>query len=282
MPDCNICGKPIPDFARNCPYCQGDVGFPNVRAALDSKEAAALAQRVKNAFISVRARHCEPVLVDFGRAVLTSQAVIARSLSAIQTLISSDNALYVNFYQQVGSGSRLPEDSNWDRGRLAVDGTLFPYYHDQVVFGALSLDTHGPQKYGSYTVVLREEMIKQRATVFEENSFTFCQTKHKIVVGDPIPPGYRAVWADRDQIAMAKLHSKLDAGTRTETYPGILINQSKGKTPEDFVEVHIYGPIHRAAVARITGPPPKSKADKVILRSIKRKAAEVGTLVEIG
>lgn len=282
MPDCKSCGRSVPDFARDCPFCQNDVGFPNVRAAMNSKEVAALEQRVNDAFISARARHCEPILVDFGRAVLSSQAVIARSLSTIQSLMSSDEALYVNFYQQVGSGSRLPADSNWDRGRLAVDGTLFPHYHDKVVFGALSLDGQGPHNYGPYCLVLREDMIKNRTSVFEENSFTFCQTKHKIVVGDPIPPGYRAIWEGGDQIAMAKLHGSLDTETRTESYPGILLSQTKGKTPEDFVEVHIYGPIHRAAVERITGPPPKSKADKAILRSIKRKAAEVGAVVEIG
>jgi len=282
MPNCKNCERPIPTFERNCPYCQSDVGFPNVRAAEDPTELAALDQRVKDANVSARGRECETVLADFGRSVLKSQAVIARSLSAIQSLFSTDNTLYVNFYKEVVSGGRLPEDNAWDRGRLAVDGTLFPHYHDKVTFGALSLDRRGPQKYGLYAIVLREEMIQQRATVFEENSFVFCQTKHKIVVGDPVPPGYRATWATRDKIAVAKLHSRLDGGTPREAYPGILLDQGKGKAAEDFIEVHIYGPIHRIAVERISGPQPKSKADKTILRSIKRKAGEVETLMEIG
>jgi len=280
MPDCLNCRRAVPDHVRNCPYCQTDVGFPNVRAASQKIETEALNERFKNALVSARARKCEEILLDFGNAAARSSAVISRSLSAIQTLVSSERALYISFYRQVESGSRLPEDNAWDRGRLAVDSTLFPLYHPEIVFAALSLDGLGPHSYGTYTIILRENMILQRATVFEENSFSFCQAKHKIVVGDPIPPGYRAQWDSRGLIAMAKLHDKLESSTTKEEYPGILLTQNPDPTAEDFIEVHIYGPIHRAAIERIKGPLPKSREDKVILRSIKKKLDEIGAVAE--
>lgn len=195
--------------------------------------------------------------------------------------MSSDSELYTSFYQQVGSEGRLPENNIWDRGRSAVDATLFPLYHPKIVFGALSLDNRCPSKYGAYAMVLREKMIHQRATVFEENSFVFCQSKHKIVAGDPIPSGYRATWQERDQLAMAKLHSKLDTGTKSADFARILLTLGKDESDQDFIEVHIYGTIHRAAVEKVAGPEPRAHADKVILKSLKRKLKEVGATLEI-
>jgi hypothetical protein len=279
---CSSCKRPVPDHVRSCPFCQGDVGFPNVRAANSSQEKAALLERLKTARVSTRARNCEQVLNEFGDAVKESKAIICRRLSVIQRLMSSDNELYTTFYRQVGSEVRLPENNIWDRGRSAVDATLFPHYYPEIVFGALSLDNRCPSKYGAYVMVLREQMIQQRATVFEENSFVFCQSKHKIVTGDPVPSGYRTIWQERDQLAMAKLHSKLDAGTRANEFPRILFTPGKDESDQDFIEVHIYGPIHRAAVETVAGPEPRAHADKAILRSLKKKLTEVGAKLEIG
>lgn len=280
MLDCATCHRQVPDHSRNCPYCQADAGFPNVRAASKANEVEALNERFKNALVSARARKCEHVLLDFGNSVRKSQAVISRNLSAIQALLSSDTILYQNFYKQVHAGLRLPEDNPWDRGRNAVDGTLFPHYQTEIVFGALALDDKGPQSYGAFTMVLKEAMIEQRATVFEENSFHFCQIKHKIVVGDPIPPGYRAVWSARELLAMAKLHDKLDLKTQKEHYPGILLSQNPDPDSTDFIEVHIYGGIHRQAIHKVSGAKPRTREDQVILRSVKRKLDEIGATLE--
>lgn len=262
--------------------CQGDAGFPNVRAASTPEEKAALLERLKDARVSTRARNCEQVLDEFGDAVKKSRAVIWRPLSAVQRLMSSENELYASFYQQLDSETRLPENNTWDRGRSAVDATLFPLYYRRIVFGALALDYHAPLKYGGYAMILREEMIQQRATVFEENSVLFCQSKHKIVTGNPIPPGYRATWCERDQLAMAKLHSRLNAGTKPKDFPRILLTPGKDESDQDFIEVHIFGSIHRAAVEIVAGPQPRAHADQVILKSLRRKLNEAGANLEIG
>ena len=160
-------------MSRWCVACQFDVGFPNVRAADTSEEREALQSRVDQAFVSARARKCEQVLEQFGDAVLRSQAVITRSLTLVQTLVSSDSGAHPSFYREVEAGMRVPEDNEWDAARPAADQILFPYYAKHIKFAALSLDGRGLTHYGSYAIVLNEEMIAERATVFEENSLQF-------------------------------------------------------------------------------------------------------------
>jgi hypothetical protein len=280
--NCRTCGQHVPASVRDCPSCQADVGFPNVRSAETPEERAALQQRLADAETSAQARGCESTLRDFGRAVLRSKAVICRNLAVVLSLVSNDNALYANYYRQSEGEVRLPENNPFDRGRSAVDGTLFPNYHRHICFAALSLNNLGPTRYGSYTIVLKDKMIFQRATVFEENSFSFCQTKHRIVVGDPIPAGYRAVWGERDKLAVAKLHSRIEAKTRPEEYPTILLHQGGDPLNDDFIEVHIWGPIHRTAIERVVGPRPTRREDRALWNSLATKLNEVGAALEVG
>jgi hypothetical protein len=232
---------------------------------------------------SAKARGSEAVLKDFGRAVLASKVVFSRNLGVVLNLVSSDSALYTNFYKQIEGEIRLPEDNPFDRGRSAVDGTVFPNYHQNICFGALSLDNAGLTRYGAYSIVLRERMIVRRATVFEENSFTFCQSKHRIIVGEQIPPGFRATWEDRGTLAMVKLHSAIEKTTEPDQYPGILLHV--GTDPrlddDDFIEVHIWGAIHRTAIERIVGPKPSGREDRVLWKSLESKLKAVGAVLEI-
>ena len=204
---CSICQSPIDISSRFCAGCGADIGFPNVRASSSREEADALIQRRADAEISAKSKQCEQVLHAFEDSVRESKAVINKNVGEIQALISSDNALYSTFYNLVDAQARLPENSLYDMARGPIDSTLFPYYYNQMRFAALSLDGRGVQKFGALTMVLREHIIKHRATVFEENSVEFC-LRQKIVLGSPLPPGYRTVWEMRHQLAAAKLHPK--------------------------------------------------------------------------
>lgn len=84
---CKICGAPVPLEKRDCQACGEDNGAPNVRLAQSEAERNALMRRLKDAETSTKARNCGDVLDRFGGAVLTSYAVIARSLAVIQDLI---------------------------------------------------------------------------------------------------------------------------------------------------------------------------------------------------
>jgi hypothetical protein len=95
-----------------------------------------------------------------------------------------------------------------------------------------------------------------------------------------VPPGYRAPWERRDELAMAKLHDQIDSATPSENYPSILLRQGTSTGDADFIEVHIYGPLHRAAIERVIGPRPKSRSDLVIWKSVIRELEKLGAVVE--
>jgi len=49
---------------------------------------------------------------------------------------------------------------------------------------------------------------------------------------------------------------------------------------DDFIEVHIWGPIHRTAIERVVGPKAKSREDRVLWNSLETKLSEVGAVLE--
>lgn len=271
------CGEQVPDHVRHCVVCGADAKVPNVRAANRIDEISALNQRLKAAEKDSDKRSSLGILSDFRKAVANSSSVVCRSLGVVSELLSSDNTLFATFYKGIHGDARLPEDNEWDRIRQAVDSLLFPYYYEEIRYGALSIDGSGVTDYGEYCVSLKNTAIRDRATVFEENTILFVQ-HHRIVPGDPLPLGYRATWEDRDRLAAAKLGTQLSSSTKPEDYQAILIN-SKSKQP-DFIEVNIFGPIHRRAVEHLSGPEPRRKADKVLLRSVLRKLREIGATWE--
>lgn len=277
---CSNCGSPFAESSRLCPGCNSDLGFPNVRAAEKPEEVEAVRQRCVDAEVSAKARKCESILLQFGEAVKQSKAVINRDIGVVSALVSNDNALYSTFYHSVEAQARLPEDNPFDRSRSSIDSTLFPLYHKEMRFAALSLDGRGLQKYGGLTMVLKEDIIKHRATVFEENSMDFCR-RQKLVVGSPVPSGYRTVWNKRDELATAKLHSLLTATTSPKEFPKLLLKSGDGKTTDEFIEVHIYGSFNRRGIDRIVGTMPKSRVDKVLLKSIRTKLKEFGGTMDV-
>jgi hypothetical protein len=259
---------------------QTDVGFPNVRAAESAEEVKELNDRCTLATQDAQTRSCLSILEDFGRAVINSKAVICRDLKMVQLLVSGDSALYNTFHQQVDAEARIPEDNSWDRARGPVDATLFPNYHDKIRFAMLSINERGLKTYGPYFIILKEAPIEARSTVFERNSVVFFQKKDDTRVGDAPPPGYRAVWRRRDSLAIAKLHAQIGPATAVDDYASILLKA--GATPQDdeFIEVHIYGPIHRMTIEKVVGPPPP-RGYSAIYKDLKKKLGECGASLEI-
>ena len=128
-------------------------------------------------------------------------------------------------------------------------------------------------------MVLREDTINERASLVEENSYFFMES-HSVVVGKPVPPGYRTVWALRHRLAVAKLHESIDATTIEDDFGAILLHAGPSPELEDFIEVHIYGSFTRRAVERIRIKKPSNKSDKVIVRALSHKLRKAGISVE--
>lgn len=278
---CPTCGSPFHEACRLCPSCNTDLGFPNVRAASKPDEIEALRNRCRDADVSAKARNFEKVLDEFTESVKRSKAVINQQTNIASALLSNDNALYTTFYHSVEAQARMPESNEFDSARTAIDSTLFPNYHKDMRFAALSLDGSGLPTYGPLTIVLKEDIIKHRATVFEENSMEFCR-RHRIVVGDPVPSGYRATWQNRHELARAKLHPQLTASTSAGDFPKILLKPADANNPDSFIEVHIYGSFNRRGVESVVATGLKKREDKVLLKSMKTRLKEIGaTLTEV-
>lgn len=220
-------------------------------------------------------RGCLKIVERFRAAVDHSRAVLCRSLGQVLSLVSSDNELYATFYGLVRAEARLPEDTLIERERLLADDLLFPHYKDAIRFAALSLDGKGVTQYGRCSVVLADASIRRRATVFEKNSVDFCR-EQALGFSSPaksvrIPAGHRAIWEERGKLAAAKLESAITPATPEQGFPEILLNNDL----RDFVEVHIYGPVHRRAIAAINITGGVHPSDEALMLEIERRAEEV-------
>lgn len=269
-----------------CPHCALPGLFPNVRAAEQPEERETLAERYRQALKGGVSSGCEHVIQHFETAVSKSQAVIARSLLETDRLASSDKQIYATFYQLVDAGVRLPSGSKWDALREVADGALFPGYKKHIRFAALSLNGLGLSKYGECFLVLRENMIAHRATVFEENSVLFME-KHKVPMSEAhkLPKGYRALWGERGKLCVAKLADKLRPGTTSDAYQKILEKEGTTSADDCFVEVHIWGPMTARTVERVIVDEPKRRASRAILRGLREKlkkiSIEINTRAEV-
>jgi len=257
-----------------------DAGFPNVRAADRVNEMEALRERVRYAQVAAKERGCADELEAFGTAASDSQAVMVRGFAALDGFVSNQQAAMISYYKMVRAGIRLPENNDYDANRDRIDGTINPFgVHEEIQYAALSLDGRGVKWYGDYAITLREKMISARASVFEENPFLFCD-KHPIPPTGAVPPGYRATWPRRGELAMAKLHPRIRPGMTAADFPAILVEQGIRSADSDFIEVHIYGPIHPRAVERVIGPEPSKRADRVIWKRVKRNLEALGAMVD--
>jgi hypothetical protein len=277
--NCPVCASPILPHLERCHVCGADVGFPNVRAAQQLAEQLTLESRLAAARTSASARGILPILEDFGRAVTTSCAALARGLGALDSFVKSENTLYISFHGQVRAGSRIPEDNRWDKGRTAAESAIHPVCSEEINYAALSLDRFGVLWWGDYSIVLKEMHIARRASVFEENPFLFCE-RHRVIAGHSAPPGFRATWDHRDELAMAKLAHKIGPTTKPDHYPAILLSQGTSKDDADFIECHIYGPLHRTSIERVIGPRPKAGPDLIIWKSVAANLRKLGAIVE--
>jgi hypothetical protein len=268
---CSHCGGTIPPVNRSCPVCGEDAGFPNVRRASRSDEAAALAGRLQDAYVAANARRSASQLRAFESAAGSSEAVMNRSLGALSSWTAEGGPLLITFHSQVRSGARLFQDNQWDEQRTSAENTINPGYYEELNISALCLDRMGMGHYGPYAVTLRTALISNRTSVFEENPFLF-NRRHAVYSGDKCPIGYRATWENRSQLAATKLAPKINQDTTNSDFPAILLREDTTNAgDDDFVEVHTYGPLHQRTIQHVNGPVPPRRADRALWNQIKRR-----------
>jgi hypothetical protein len=121
--------------------------------------------------------------------------------------------------------------------------------------------------------------IRERTTVFEENALNFCRKRG---FRGRLPPGYRATWDQREQLAAAKLEGLLRPDMKEKDFPQILLRSSGKPSEDEFIEVHIYGPLHRLSIERAVVREVSHPPDTALLLELKHSLedATVGASVE--
>ena len=274
MPDsipCDHCNNDIPHPSERCPHCARPGIFWNVITAENADEREALEQRYNSAKADAVSRGAEAALRSFETAVASSMAVIARSESELLRLATSERQLYATYYQQLEGGLRLPDGDEWDVVREIADTLLFPKYKQDIRFGALSLNGVGLTNYGSCSITLRDNMISHRTSVFEENSVVFMK-RHGVNASNPeLPKGYRATWRHRGKLCVAKLASTINATTTANEYSSLVLKQGASSVDDQFVEVHIWGPISVLTMQKVKLMPPNENENenRTIMKALR-------------
>ena len=273
--NCSFCHNEVPAPSQACPHCGRPGNFWNVIAANEPEERETLDRRYQAARRDASDRNVEAALDAFENAVADSKAAISRYYSEVLRLVSSTRQLYGTYYQLREANLRLPDGSDWDIVRELADSVLFPNYKDQIRFGALTLDRRGLSNYGDCSIVLREKMIADRTSVFEENSARFVE-RHAIRISrkSKVPQGHRATWSQRARLGVAKLHSKIDSTTTRDKYSDILLKTGATSADDDFIEVHVFGPITVLTMERVIVMAPQAFRRATIIRAIKSKLAK--------
>lgn len=237
---CRFCRESFPASAERCPHCARPGLFENVRAAM--AEGQVLRRRYRKVLREAAARGTSDALRVFETQVDRSRAVIARPLAEVQRLATSATELYATYYDRLDAGVCLPEGKKWDILRALTDDALFPGLRNHIRFGALTLGDHGPSNYGDCLLFLKDEFIRHRASVFEENSVLWMQRQRILMSeADNLPKGYRATWRNRAKLAVAKLGHRVDAGKTS--FANLLLHSGATTADDDFIEVHIWGPL---------------------------------------
>lgn len=241
---CPECSFEVPNTAERCPHCARPGFFPNVRAAEAPENQAALALRFDTARAEACTRGAEAVFDSFTAEVDGSHAVWCKPWGELLRLASRDKQGAGTYYQQIEAEMRVPDGDRWDALRRITDEALFPGYKDNIRFAALSLDHTGPRSYGPTTLTFRTDLIAHRASVFEENTVVFMERRDvKLKDAPSVATGFKAPWGARGQLAAAKLGTRLSPSTLPTEFAGLLMQQGPTSADEDFVEVHIYGPV---------------------------------------
>jgi hypothetical protein len=218
--------------------------------------------------------------LDFERTLAASRAVISRPIAEVQRLAHNDKQLYATYYQLLEAGVQLPNGSKWDVLRAVADAALFSGYKENIRFGALTLDGRGVEHYGECHLLLRDDMISHRATAFEENS-TVWMKNHKIKMAHAhrLPKGYRATWDERAKLGIAKLGSRIASTTTAGDFPSLLIKQGNSASKDEFIEVHVCGPLTIRTFDAATLSRPASRVKRIIQRAVEIELKKAGVTV---
>lgn len=210
-------------------------------------------------------------LKNFEAAVRNeSQTVLVRPLAEVANLFDRLNNFHQTFHQRLRTGAVGFDGGKYDENRPAVDGKLFPRYHEEITFAALSIKETGVSgPYGKCHMVLKTHLTQHRASVFKGNSYEVLESLG-VKLTEPVPKGLRTTWERRGKMAVSKFSGKFTATTTDAEFPTILNDGNN-----DFIEVHIFGSISHRTIEKVgINKAALEDGEKYIAEALKGKIAK--------
>lgn len=267
---CPDCGRPVGYWEVHC-RCGHFLGFPNQREALAERDV--LGRRYDLARDDATRRGVAHLLGKLEALVAQSLPVICMPFATCDDILRAGK--YRNYHERVESGERNPAGAQDHADRSMVGDRLFPNYSKHIYYAALSPAGRGLSSYGP--VAMRWQVtpvyLGRRASLLEENSFTFYDHHGLGRRGASVPLGYRSVWADRAMLAAAKLTSRLTTATSESALPGVMMTAGKTRPDDDFIEISIYsdGGVDTEDVDMVTIQLPATTPEEAHRRDLVRE-----------
>lgn len=195
------------------------------------------------------ARDCANECADFCRLVAQDSGVVVAMPAAVARDLATDpRRVFENYEGLVGKEIRRPARVQDDRHRRSISSILFGSYDSEIRYGNLALGDEAVLNYGDVACRLKEIAVRERTSFLEMNSYLFVSTLMNGTVD--IPPGRRAVWINRHELALAKVADRLARGQSELDWASILVKSSLGdRSRDDFIEAHIYGTLTADSIA---------------------------------
>lgn len=113
--------------------------------------------------------------------------------------------------------------------------------------------------------------------MLENNSVLFMERHRVNVKRNPdVPRGFKATWGDREKLCVAKLARSIDSTTNPDQYSGLLLKQGASSEQNEFVEVHIFGPMTVLTIGSVKVTEPTIRGRATVVRAVKSKLAKYG------
>ena len=234
--------------------CTTPHGFPNVRIASSQVESEALDERAREG----RRKATEAgAATELDRLVaMADGAPVAFNRKLVQLFqwCREPDQCFRPWLWKVAQGQRMVPDE-FNIGRQAFEHNVNPGYSDNINFGYLDVGDRDLPSYGPYKVRFRQDAVSCRTTFLETNAYYFCH-HHGVVDPLTMPRGHRSSWSRRGRLVEAKLGGSVTAGLGDADLEDLLIREARAGAAEDFLEAHIYNPLHISAIESVRGPAP--------------------------
>ena len=196
------------------------------------------------------------------------------SINALEQAIKNDSKIAINIegavlcnmlnaeaeylpYRRLAEQKGWIKPVYWDQKRIVIDSCFYGIHGADIVFAALSLDDDGLISYGDATVLLNENLVKKRISVFEKNSFRLYDELTENMKWNPAnfppPTGHYAIWENKELLAVAKCGEQLTGKTTEDltNFEKLILHSDGNKNIDEFIELHIYKVINHKQYKKV-------------------------------